>query len=140
MTMKARVKWIEDLTFLGESNSGNTIVMSSGKKSGGKDSCPTPMELLLLGLGGCSSIDVIAILEKARQNVTNCEVDLTGERFDGVPATFTKMNCHFIVTGHDLSDKQVKRAVDLSFEKYCSVAMMLKEKAEVTWSYEIKEA
>jgi putative redox protein len=140
MAMQARVKWVEDLTFMAESQSGNTLLMSSGANSGGKDSCVSPMEMLLLGLGGCSSIDVLMILKKARQAVTDCEVKLTGERFDGVPATFTALNCHFIVTGNDLSDKQVERAIDLSFEKYCSVAMMLRDKAPITWSYEIKAA
>lgn len=138
--MKARIKWVEDLTFMAESPSGHTVVLSAGEKNGGKDNCLRPLELLLLGMGGCASIDVISILKKARQDIADCEAEITAERFDGVPGYFTKINCHFLVTGKDLSDKQVQRAVDLSFEKYCSVSFMLREKAEVTWSYEVREA
>lgn len=137
--MKARVKWIEDLTFMAESPSGHSLLLSAGENNGGKDNCLRPLELLLLGLGGCSSIDVISILKKSRQEVSDCEVSISAERFDGVPAYFTRITCHFVVTGTDLSDNQVKRAVDLSFEKYCSVSLMLGEKAELAWSYEIQE-
>ena len=137
--MQARVKWIEDLTFIGEATSGNTVLMSAGEKSGGKDSCVRPMEMLMLGLGGCASIDVVSILKKSRLSVTDCEVTITGERHDGMPAYFTKMNCHFIVTGLELTDKQVKRAVDLSFEKYCSVSFTLKDTVDITWDFEIVE-
>ncbi len=137
--MKARIKWVEDLTFLAESPSGHTLPLSAGEASGGKDHSFRPMELLLLGIGGCSSIDVISILKKARQPVSDCEVAVFAERHDGIPAYFTKIHCVFTVTGKGLSDKQVKRAVDLSFEKYCSVSVMLREKAEITWDYEIKE-
>ena len=137
--MQARVKWIEDLTFIAEAPSGNSVLMSSGANSGGKDSCLRPVEMLMLAVGGCASIDVISILKKARQNVTDCEVKLTGERHDGTPAYLTKINCHFIVTGKELSDKQVKRAVDLSFEKYCSVSFTLKATTDITWDFEILE-
>ena len=137
--MQARVKWVEDLTFIAEAPSGNTVLMSSGGKDGGKDSCLRPMEMLMLALGGCASIDVILILKKARQVVNDCEVNITGERHDGTPSYFTSMNCHFIVTGKDLSEKQVKRAVDLSFEKYCSVSFTLKGTTDITWDFEIIE-
>ena len=136
--MEARIKWVEDLTFMAESPSGHTVLLSSGKANGGKDNCLRPLELLLLGIGGCASIDVVSILKKSRQEISDCEALITAERFDGSPSYFTKINSHFIVTGKDLSDKQVKRAVDLSFEKYCSVSFMLREKAEITWSYELK--
>lgn len=137
--MEARVKWVEDLTFMAESESGHAVLLSSGKAHGGKDNCLRPFELLLLGLGGCASIDVVSILKKARQDVNDCEALLSAERFDGTPSYFTKINCHFVITGSNLSDKQAQRAVDLSFEKYCSVAFMLREKAEITWSYELQE-
>lgn len=137
--MQTRVKWIEDLTFMAESPSGHGILMSAGAENGGKDSCYRPMELLLMGLGGCASIDVVSILKKARQDVTDCEADLTAERNQGVPGYFTKINVHFTVTGHALSEKQVERAVALSFDKYCSASFMLREKAEITWSYSCKE-
>jgi len=137
--MEARVKWVEDLTFMAESPSGHTILLSAGAANGGKDSCLRPMELLLLGVGGCASIDVVSILKKARQTVNDCEVSVTAERFDGVPSYFTKIHCQFTVTGLNLSDKQVQRAVDLSFEKYCSASFMLREKADITWGFDIKE-
>ncbi|PCJ46806.1 MAG: peroxiredoxin [Gammaproteobacteria bacterium] len=137
--MKARVTWVEDLTFMAESESGHAVLLSAGEASGGKDNCLRPFELLLLGLGGCASIDVVSILKKSRQDITTCEAHLSAVRFDGIPAYFTNINCHFLVTGHNLSEKQVKRAVDLSFEKYCSVSFMLREMAEITWSYEIQE-
>jgi len=138
--MQTRVKWIEDLTFMAESPSGHGILMSAGAANGGKDTCYRPMELLLLGLGGCASIDVISILKKARQNVTDCEATLNAERHDGVPGYFTAINVHFTVTGISLSDKQVSKAIQLSFDKYCSASFMLREKAEITWSYECQEA
>ncbi len=138
--MEARVKWVEDLTFMAESPSGHAILLSAGATNGGKDSCLRPMELLLLGVGGCASIDVVSILKKARQAISDCEVSVTAERFDGVPGYFTRINCHFTVTGTSLSDKQIQRAIDLSFEKYCSASFMLREKAEITWDFEIKEA
>ncbi|MFT5451051.1 MAG: putative redox protein [Enterobacterales bacterium] len=137
--MQARVKWVEDLTFMAESPSGHTVLLSAGKENGGKDNCLRPLELLLLGLGGCASIDVVSILKKARQDISDCEAIVSAERFDGSPSYYTTINCHFVVAGNNLSDKQVKRAVDLSFEKYCSVSFMLREKADVTWSYEIKQ-
>ncbi len=138
--MKARVKWVEDLTFMAESPSGHSITLSAGSANGGKDNCLRPLELMLLSVGGCSSIDVISILQKARQQVSDCEVSISAERHDGVPAYFTNINCLFTVTGTKLSEKQVQRAIDLSFEKYCSASFMLKEKAEITWSFEIIEA
>jgi len=137
--METRIKWIEDLTFMAEAPSGNSMLLSAGEANGGKDNCFRPMELLLLGIGGCSSIDVISILKKARQKVDDCEISVTAERHDGVPAYYTKIHCLFTVTGKNLSEKQVKRAVDLSFDKYCSVSFMLREKAEITWGYEIKD-
>ena len=135
--MQARVKWIEDLTFVAEAPSGNSVLISAGENSGGKDSCLRPMEMLMLAVGGCSSIDVVSILKKSRQAVSDCEVNITGERHDGIPSYFTKMHCHFIVAGINLSDKQVKRAVDLSFEKYCSVSFTLKATTDITWDFEI---
>ena len=123
---------------LPESPSGHSILLSAGKANGGKDNCLRPLELLLLGIGGCASIDVIAILKKARQTVSDCEVVVSAERYDGVPAYFTKIHCQFMITGKDLSDKQAKRAVDISFEKYCSVSFMLREKAAITWGYDIR--
>jgi len=138
--MKARIKWVEDLTFMAEAPSGNSVLLSAGESNGGKDNCLRPLELLLLAIGGCASIDVVSILQKSRQDLVDCEADVSAERYDGQPSHFTSINCHFTVTGKNLSDKQVKRAVDLSFEKYCTVSVMLREKANITWSYDIQES
>lgn len=131
--MQARVKWVEGLTFLGESSSGHQILMDGN--SG--DKAPSPMEMVLMAAGGCSAIDVVSILQKGRQNVTNCEVKLTSERREYAPRLFTHINLHFIVTGSDLKEAAVARAVDLSAEKYCSVALMLEKAVNITHSYEV---
>ncbi|MGL6841006.1 OsmC family protein [Salmonella sp. NW1187] len=131
--MQARVKWVEGLTFLGESSSGHQILMDGN--SG--DKAPSPMEMVLMAAGGCSAIDVVSILQKGRQNVTNCEVKLTSERREDALRLFTHINLHFIVTGSDLKEAAVARAVDLSAEKYCSVALMLEKAVNITHSYEV---
>ncbi|EPI9150591.1 OsmC family protein [Salmonella enterica subsp. enterica] len=131
--MQARVKWVEGLTFLGESSSGHQILMDGN--SG--DKAPSPMEMVLMAAGGCSAIDVVSILQKGRQNVTNCEVKLTSERREDAPRLFTHINLHVIVTGSDLKEAAVARAVDLSAEKYCSVALMLEKAVNITHSYEV---
>ena len=128
--MQARVKWVEGLTFLGESASGHQILMDGN--SG--DKAPSPMEMVLMAAGGCSAIDVVSILQKGRQDVVDCEVKLTSARL------FTHINLHFIVTGRDLKDAAVARAVDLSAEKYCSVALMLEKAVNITHSYEVVAA
>ena len=137
--MKARVTWAGDLTFIGESNSGHSIAMSAGAANGGRDSCIRPMEMVLLGMGGCTAIDVVSILKKARQNVLDCEVLLDAERAQGTPAVFTAIQVHYVVTGRGLTEEQVKRAVDLSAEKYCSVSIMLGKSVDIRHSFEIRE-
>src|SRR6478609_1840039 len=112
--MKAEVKWVGDAMFLGESGSGHAVVMDGPPDHGGRNMGVRPMEMLLIGVGGCSSFDVVDILKKARQNVTGCHTKLEAERAETVPAVFTKINIHFIVTGKDLKEKQVERAVTLS--------------------------
>ena len=136
MNMQARVKWVEGLTFLGESASGHQILMDGN--SG--DKAPSPMEMVLMAAGGCSAIDVVSILQKGRHDVTDCEVKLTSERRDEAPRLFTHINLHFVVTGKELKDAAVSRAVDLSAEKYCSVALMLEKAVKITHSYEVIEA
>ncbi|ARI10763.1 OsmC family protein [Klebsiella grimontii] len=133
--MQARVKWVEGLTFIGESASGHQILMDGN--SG--DKAPSPMEMVLMAAGGCSAIDVVSILQKGRHNVTNCEVKLTSERREEAPRLFTHINLHFIVTGKELKDAAVSRAVNLSAEKYCSVALMLEKAVNITHSYEVIE-
>ena len=134
--MEARVKWVEDLSFVGESSSGHQIMMDGN--SG--DKAPSPMEMVLIAAGGCSAIDVVSILRKGRHQVTDCEVKLTSERREEAPRLFTDINLHFIVSGKELTDKIVERAVQLSAEKYCSVSLMLGKAANITHSIEIKDA
>lgn len=137
--MKARVKWIQDAAFMGESGSGHGVVMDGPLDSGGRNIGIRPMEMLLLGLGGCSAFDVVHILKKARQPIMDCVVELEAERSDSDPKVFTRIRVHFIVMGQGLKDKQVQRAVELSAEKYCSASIMLGKTAEISHTYEIKE-
>ena len=138
--MQATVKWVDDVRFLGESGSGHTVIMEGPESEGGRDTGVRPMEMLLLGLGGCSSFDVMSILKKARQAVTDCVATIDAERADEIPAVFTKIHMTFTVTGKGLKEAAVARAVSLSAEKFCSASIML-EKAgvEITHSYEIVE-
>lgn len=138
--MKARIKWVEEATFLGESGSGHAVVMDGPPENGGRDLGIRPMEMLLIGMGGCTSFDVVMILKRARQAVTDCVVEVSAERADEVPKVFTSIHVHFIVTGHGLSEKQVARAVQLSAEKYCSASIMLGKAADITHDYEIIES
>ena len=130
--MQARVKWVEGMTFLGESASGHQILMDGNAG----DKAPSPMEMVLMSAGGCSAIDVISILQKGRLDVRDCEVKLTSERREEAPRLFTHINLHFVVTGKGLTDKAVERAVALSAEKYCSVALMLGQAVNITHSFE----
>ena len=138
--MKARVKWVEDVTFVGESGSGHAVVMDGSPESGGRNLGVRPMEMLLIGMGGCTAFDIVLILKKARQQVTDCVVGIEADRADTVPKVFTRIHVHFIVTGFGLSDKQVARAVELSAKKYCSASIMLGKSANITHDYELVEA
>jgi putative redox protein len=138
--MKARVKWVEDVTFVGESGSGHAVVMDGPPDAGGRNLGVRPMEMLLLGMGGCTAFDVINILKRARQPVDDCVAELEAERAETAPKVFTRIHVHFVVTGRGLSEKQVKRAIELSAEKYCSASIMLGKSAEVTHDYEIVES
>ncbi len=139
--MKARVKWLDNMSFVGESGSGHSVVMDGPPGLGGRDLGIRPMEMLLLGLGGCTSFDVVLILKKMHQPITDCEVEIEAERAEEDPKVFTKIHVHFIITGtRELSEKHVARAVKLSAEKYCSASLMLGEVAEITHDYEVKEA
>ncbi|KHF25451.1 OsmC family protein [Solemya velum gill symbiont] len=137
--MKARVKWVEGMMMVGESPSGHGVVMDGPPNLGGQDLGVRPMEMLLLGMGGCTQIDVMMILNKSRQQVSSCEVILDAERADEIPQVFTRIHAHFIVKGRDLSEKHVKRAIELSAEKYCSASIMLGKMAKITHDYEIIE-
>jgi len=135
--MKARVKWVEGVTFLGESASGHAVVMDGPPESGGRNLGIRPMEMLLLGMGGCTAFDVVMILKKSRQPVTDCVVEIDAERATSEPKVFTRIHVHFVVTGSGLSDKQVARAVELSAEKYCSASIMLSKAVDITHDYEV---
>ena len=136
--MKATVKWADGAMFVGESGSGHTVVMDGPEDLGGRNLAARPMEMLLLGTGGCSIYDVLTMLKKSRQQVVDCRVELDAQRADAVPAVFTQINMHFVVTGVGLKESHVKRAVELSAEKYCSASIMLGAAGvEITHSYEI---
>jgi putative redox protein len=134
--MQASVKWVDGDTFIGTSHSGHNVVFDTGSDS----KAPSPMEMVLMSAGCCSSVDVVSILQKAKQDVHNVEVKLTAERAESAPRIFTKINLHFIVTGKDVSPKHVARAISLSAEKYCSVALMLEKAVEITHSHEVVES
>ncbi|MGD2074139.1 MAG: OsmC family protein [Gammaproteobacteria bacterium] len=138
--MKARVKWVQDATFVGESGSGHAIVMDGPPEHGGRNLGVRPMEMLLLGMGGCTAFDVVHILRRSRQEVSDCVAEIEAERAVEEPKVFTKIHVHFIVTGRGLSEKRVARAVDLSAQKYCSASIMLGKTAQITHDYEIREA
>ena len=138
--MKARVKWLDHMSFVGESGSGHSVVMDGPPDSGGRNLGIRPMEMLLLGMGGCTAFDVMLILQRGRQEVVDCEVELSAERAGAEPKVFTRIHVHFVVTGHDLPEKQVARAVELSAGKYCSASIMLGKVAEITHDFEIRAA
>lgn len=138
--MKATVKWVDNAMFLGESGSGHTVVMDGPADHGGRNMGIRPMEMLLLGLGGCTSFDVMSILKKQRLDVIDCVADVNAERADAVPSVFTKIHVHFTVTGRNLKDAAVQRAVSLSAEKYCSASIMLERGGvAITHSYSVVE-
>jgi len=136
----ARVKWLEGVCFVGQSGSGHSVVMDGAPAAGGGNLGARPMEMLLIGLGGCTSFDVVDILRKGRQELTGCEVQIEAERAATTPKIFTKIHLHFVVTGRDLDPAKVKRAIGLSAEKYCSASAMLNKSAEITYDFEIGDA
>jgi len=138
--MKARIKWVEGVTMLGESGSGHALVMGGPPEFGGRNLGIRPMELLLLGMGGCTQFDILLILRKARQQVTACVVELEAQRATEDPKVFTRIHAHFIVTGRNLKEQQVERAIRLSARKYCSASIMLGATAEISHDFEIREA
>jgi len=135
--MYAKVTYANGMQFVGETSSGHTIVMDANKEVGGSDTGARPSELLLVGIAGCSGMDIISILKKKRQDVTGFEIKVEGSKADSHPKKFTEMHVHYIVKGNDVSEEAVKRAVQLSMEKYCSVKATLDPGVDITWSYEI---
>jgi len=136
--MKTKITWGGDAKFIAESETGHTVVMDGPPEHGGKNQGARPMEMMLIGMGGCSSFDVIHILKKSRQDVTDCVAEIEAERADAVPSVFTKIHLHFLVSGNKLKESMVSNAVKLSAEKYCSASIMLgKGGVEITHSFEI---
>jgi len=135
--MKARIKWVEQASFVAESGSGHAVVMDGAQEFGGRNLGPRPMEMLLMGMGGCTAFDVVSILKKSRQAIRDVVAEVSAERAEDHPKVFTKIHVHFIVSGHDLDPKKVERAVELSAEKYCSASIMLGKTAELTHDFEI---
>ena len=135
--MKARVKWLDGFTMVGESESGHAVVMDGPPEHGGRNLGIRPMEMLLLGMGGCTEFDVLHILRKARQEVTHCEVVLEAERADTDPKVFSRIHAHFVISGRNISEQRVAKAIELSAEKYCSASIMLGATAEISHDFEI---
>ena len=137
--MKARIKWVEQVSFLGETESGHAVLMDGSPAAGGRNLGPRPMEMLLLGAGGCTSFDVIAILKKSRQAVSDCYVEIEAERAETDPKVFTKIHMHFVVKGKDIKPEAVEKAIKLSAEKYCSASIMLGATAAMTHDFEVMQ-
>ncbi|MCG6888671.1 MAG: OsmC family protein [Gammaproteobacteria bacterium] len=135
--MKCRIKWLDHMSFVGESGSGHSVVMDGAPEAGGRNLGIRPMEMLLLGLGGCTAFDVVSILHKSRQRISDCEVEIAAERAAEVPKVFTSIHVHFIVSGRDLDTTKVSKAVSLSADKYCSASRMLEKAATITHDFEI---
>ena len=137
--MKARIKWIENVSFLGETGSGHAVLMDGAPEGGGRNLGPRPMEMLLVGTGGCTAYEVVHILKKGRQPISDCVVEIDAERAEEDPKVFTKIHLHFIVKGKGLNPVQVERAISLSAEKYCSASIMLGKTADITHDFELVE-
>jgi putative redox protein len=137
--MKARVKWVEEMSFLGTTESGHAVLMDGPPDAGGRNLGPRPMEMLLLGAGGCTAFDVMLILKKGRHPVNDCEVQIDAQRAASDPKVFTKIHLHFVVSGKAVKPEAVERAIKLSAEKFCSATIMLGKTAEVTHDFELLE-
>ncbi len=135
--MKATIKWVDGVSFVGESESGHAVIIDGPADAGGRNIGMRPMEMVLIGMGGCTAFDVVSILQKARQPVSDCRVEMHAERAPDIPQVFTRIHVHFVVTGKGLKPAQVERAVKLSAEKYCSASIMLGKTAEITHDFEV---
>ncbi len=137
--MKASIEWTGNAGFLGKTESGHEVPMDGPPDHGGKNQGPRPMEMLLLGLGGCASFDVVHILRRGRQHIRGCRAEIRAERAQSDPKVFTRIHLHFIVEGSGLDKKRVERAISLSAEKYCSASIMLAKTAKITHDFDIVE-
>ena len=136
--MQAKITWLDDVTFVGESGSGHALIMDGAPDAGGRNIGIRPMEAVLIGMGGCAAFDVVTILKKSRSAVRQCWVELNAQRADDVPKVFTHITMHFVVEGRAMKDKQVERAVNLSAKKYCSATAMIEKTAVVDVTYEVR--
>ena len=136
--MNATIKWVDDAMFIGVSGNGHSVVLDGPPDQGGRNQGIRPMEMLLLGMGGCTSFDVVSILKKSRQNIEDCTVDVSAERASGIPSVFTKIHVHFVLKGKELKQDKVQRAIELSLQKYCSASIMLERGGvEISHDYEL---
>ncbi len=138
--MKARIKWVENRIFVGESGTGHSIVLGTGGGPDGGSIAPSPMELMLIGMGGCTAFDVVQILEKGREPIEDCVVELDAERAEAEPKVFTRVRVRYVVTGRGLDRAKVERAVQLSADKYCSASVMIAKTAEITHEIEVVDS
>jgi putative redox protein len=136
--MHVRIKWVEGVAFVGESETGHAVVLDGAPENGGRNIGMRPMEMLLIGMGACTSFDVVTILKKARQPIVDCVAEIDATRADEIPKVFTKIHVHFVITGGNLNETQVERAVKLSAEKYCSASIMLAQSVIITHGFEIR--
>ena len=137
--MKALIKQVEGLSLVGKSDSNHWVPLDSVKTFGGAEAGNKPMEMVLIALGGCSAMDVLSILKKMREDVRDFDVELEAERASDHPAVFTKIHLKYVVTGKDLKDENINKAIDLSMNKYCSVSAMLKDSVDITWDFSLQE-
>lgn len=135
--MKARVKWVEQVSFLGETETNHAILMDGAPAAGGRNLGPRPMEMLLIGTGACTAFDVVSILKKSRQSISDCYVELNADRAETDPKVFTNIHMHFVVKGKDIKPEAVEKAIKLTSEKYCSASIMLGQTAAITHDFEI---
>ena len=137
--MKTSLSWAGGAAFVGETASGHKIVIDGPPGGGGRELGPRPMETLLLGVGACTSYDVVSILKKSKQDIRDCKIDMSAERADTIPQVFTSIHIHFTVIGKGLKEKQIERAIKLSAEKYCSASIMLAASVKITHSFDVQE-
>ena len=137
--MQVKIKWIDGVSFVGESETGHAVVLDGAPENGGRNIGMRPMEMLLVGMGACTAFDVVTILKKARQPILDCVAEINATRADEIPKVFTTIHVHFIITGNNLNQTQVERAVKLSAEKYCSASIMLSKSVAITHGFEIKD-
>lgn len=137
--MQSSINWKGGMAFEAESGSGHKVLIDGPPDSGGLNQGPRPMEMLLMGMGACSQVDVISILKKSRQDVSDCGVDIAAERSEEHPKVFTSIHLHYRITGKGIQEKTVQRAIELSAEKYCSASIMMGAMAKITHDFEILE-